>query len=326
MALSAPTLSLKHTLIYTLSFATFALALPNVHAQEEFIDFNKYQNEERQWANLKTKTLKVGDVIWTYSEAGSPNKPTLLLIHGIGANRDSWNQIARALSLDYHLIIPDLPGSGDTKVTDNFDLSLQNLTDQLRRFVEASHIQNQLHLAGHSVGGSIALMYASQYHYDTKSLFILGAGGILKNNQTNYLNNPIYLKQLLIQQPGDLDFVSRKVMYNPPFVPSIIKKQYEQHLIKNAQHTARLINQLTDMNKQYSLSSFKEMLGHITAPTLILWGKQDQIVNVEIAQELKNSIKNAQQPIILNHVGHIPMLEAPERVSQSYVAFLNTVQ
>ena len=68
------------------------------------------------------------------------------------------------------------------------------------------------------------------------------------------------------------------------------------------------------------------MLGHITAPTLILWGKQDQIVNVEIAQELKNSIKNAQQPIILNHVGHIPMLEAPERVSQSYVAFLNTVQ
>lgn len=326
MASFAPTFSIKHTLVCCLACSSFLFALAHSHAQEEFIDFKKYQNEERQWANVKTKTLKVGDVTWTYSEAGASNKPTILLIHGIGTNRDSWNPIARTLSLDYHLIIPDLPGSGDTNVPDHFDLSLQNLTDQLRRFVEASHVQNQLHLAGHSVGGSIALMYASQYHYDTKSLFIMSAGGILKNNQTHYLNNPIYLKQLLIQQPGDLDFVTRKVMYNPPFIPSIIKKQYEQNLIKNSQHTARLIHQLNDMNKQYSLASFKEMLRQINSPTLILWGQQDQIVNVEVAQDLKNALKNARPPIILNHVGHIPMLEAPERVSQSYLEFLNTVQ
>lgn len=307
---------------------TALIALPAAQAENinEFVDFKKYQIEERSWANLSSKSLAIGDVTWTYSEAGQPNKPTVLLVHGIGSNRDSWNQVAKVLSQHYHVIIPDLPGSGDTKNPENFELSLQNLTDHLRRFVEAAHIQNQLHIAGHSLGGSIALMYASQYHYDTKSLMLISAGGLLKSNRTNYLTHPIYLKQLLITQPGDLDFVSRKVMYSPPFMPSVIKKQYEQSLIKKSVETARLIDHLAETKKNQSIESFEEMLKGISAPTLIVWGKQDQIVNVESADELKRSIKNAQPPILLNQVGHVAMVEAPERVTQSYLDFLNTVQ
>lgn len=327
MALLPQTAILKFTTLTLLTLGTLSvLTTSHAEAQQEFIDFKKYQIEERNWANLKTKTIAVGDVIWSYSEAGQPTQPTLLLVHGIGTNRDSWNRIARILSQNYHVIIPDLPGSGDTKIPDNFDLGLNNLTDQLRRFVEVTHIQNQLHIAGHSLGGSIALMYASKYHYDTKSLFVLSAGGELKTNRTNYLSNPIYLKQLLIKQPGDFDFVSRKIMVNPPFIPSVIKKQYELALIKKAPETAKLINQLTEMNKQYTVASFAEMLKAITAPTLILWGKQDPIVNSESAYELQKTIKNAQPPIIVDHVGHLPIVESPERVTQSYLDFLNTVQ
>lgn len=137
----------------------------------EFVDYQKMLQEERAWAGLTTKTLRVGDVVWSYSEGGQANKPTLLLIHGIGSSRDTWNLIARNLSKHYHVIIPDLPGSGNTQTTENFEMTLPNLTEQLRRFVETARIQNDLHIAGHSVGGSIALLYASKYNFDTKSLF-----------------------------------------------------------------------------------------------------------------------------------------------------------
>lgn len=292
----------------------------------EYVNYQKVQLEERAWAGLKTNSVRIGDIVWSYSEGGAKNKPTIVLIHGIGGNKDTWNDVARELTQHYHVIIPDLPGSGSTQVSKNFDLSLNHLNEQLRRFIETLNIQNNLNIAGHSVGGSVALMYASKYNFDTQSVFLISSGGLFKNNQTSYLNNPIYLKQLLVTKPGDLDFVLKKVMYRPPFVPSIIKKQQEQLLIEKSLETSQLITQLTELNKEFNINSYAAMLKNIEAPTLILWGKQDQIVNVEVAQELKSYIKRAQDPIILNNVGHVPILEAPQKVAQSYLAFLNTVQ
>lgn len=300
------------------------MMLPTTQAASsaEYIDYQKFLQEERAWAGLTSKTMRVGDVVWSYSEGGQVGKPTLLLIHGMTSSRDTWNPVVRALAQNYHVIIPDLPGSGSTQVPKDIDLTLPNLTEQLRRFIETAHIQNNLHIAGHSVGGSIAMLYASQYNFDTKSLFLISAGGLFKSNQTSYLNNPIYLKQLVITQPGDLNFVMNKVMVSPPFVPSVIKKQQEQLFISKSSDTNNLISHLLDLNKLYTVNSFAFMLKNIEAPTLILWGKQDPIVNVEVATDLKTSLKHAEQPIILDRVGHLPIIEAPERVAESYLAFL----
>lgn len=292
----------------------------------EYVDYQKIQQEERAWAGLQSKTLRVGDIVWNYSEGGRVGQPTILLIHGIGGSRDTWNDVAKTLSKQYHVIIPDLPGSGYTQMPKDFNFGVENLTEQLRRFVEANRIQNNLNVAGHSIGGTIAQLYAAKYNFDTKSLFLISSGGFFKSNQTTYLNNPIYLKQLNITQVGDLDFALKKVMQNPPFVPSIIRKQQEQVLITKSADTAKLISELTQLNKTFNVDSYASMLKNIEAPTAILWGKQDQIVNVEIAQELKAKIKHAQPPILLNNVGHVPILEAPEKVTQTYLEFLNTVQ
>lgn len=85
--------------------------------------------------------------------------------------RDNWNRVAQFLTPHYHVIIPDLPNSGDTKTPSNFDNSVRNVTSQLRQFIEAIDCEENLHVAGHSLGGSIATVYASQYPFDTQSLF-----------------------------------------------------------------------------------------------------------------------------------------------------------
>ncbi|WP_196782002.1 alpha/beta fold hydrolase [Acinetobacter shaoyimingii] len=317
MTASALTLALSSTLLANLS----AAATPT-----EYLDYPKLLEEQRNWAGLSTKTVHVSNITWTYSEGGSKDKPTLLLIHGLDSNRDSWNEVARSLTKQYHVIVPDLPGSGNTKAPLNFDFSIPNLSEELRFFVETLRIQNKLNIAGHSLGGSIAMFYASQYTLDTKSLFLMGASGLFQNNHTQYTKNPIYLKQLVVSQPGDLNFVMKKAMVNQPFVPEVRLKQQEQQLIAQSGDTSKLINEVFKLNHQYTVASFRNLLKSIDAPTLILWGKQDQIVNFEVASEIKSSIRHAQQPIILNNVGHMPILEAPQRVTESYLDFLSKIQ
>lgn len=314
------------SLVLSISIPVAALHSNVSHAANEYIDYQKVLLEERAWAGLKSKSLKVGDITWSYSEGGDSNKPTILLIHGLASSRDTWNDVAYQLTPYYHVIIPNLPTAGSTQAPANFDISVPNITEQLRRFIETAHLQNDLNVVGHSLGGTIAMFYASQYPFDTKSLFLISTGGIFQNNNTNYLKNPIYLKQLLISQPGDLDFVQKKVMYKPPFTPSLIKREQERILIARSQENAKIINQITELNKLYTPTSFASMLKNIEAPTKIVWGKQDQIINVEVAQDLKRLLKRSEEPVILNNVGHMPILEAPEQVVDQYRIFLDKIQ
>lgn len=310
IACSLPSLAYSSTAAYT----------------PEYYDYYKLLEEQRNWAGLSTKTVHIGDITWTYSEGGSRNKPTILLIHGLDSTRDAWIDVAHALTQQYHVIVPDMPGSGGTKVPLNFDYSLANISEQMRIFAETLRIHKHLHVAGHSFGASVAIFYASHYNHDTQSLLLMGASGVFQSNQTKYSQNPIYLKQLMVTQPGDFNFVRQKTMVKIPFVPLIQRRSEEKILIAQSAQTSKMIEQVYRLSKQYSVRAFKNLLSDIKAPTLIVWGKQDQIINVEVAHEIQAAIQGAETPIILNTVGHMPLLEDPQRVSQSYLDFLNKVQ
>ncbi len=83
---------------------------------------------------------------------------------------------------------------------------------------------------------------------------------------------------------------------------------------------------LSCTKKLFTPDSFALLAKSIDAPTLILWGKQDKIINVEVAPELKSLLKNAQAPVILDNVGHMPILEADQLVVQQYLPFLSKTQ
>ena len=308
--------------VIALSIALWGGNIQNAQASDQTFNLHDYLQQERAWAGLKTKTLKVGDITWAYSEGGQTNKPTILLIHGLAGSRDNWNQIASALTADYHVIIPDLPMVGDTIVPKDFDLSVPNVTEKLRRFTEAAHLSNQINIVGHSVGGTIAMLYASQYAFDTQSLFLISSAGVYHSANTVYLKDPNYLKQLIVSKKGDLNFVLHQVTYRQPFFSNDYKNAQEQILMSHAQETSKIVDQLSTLKRLYTPDTFSTLTRSIEAPTLILWGAQDKIVNVEAAFELKKSIKHAETPIILNRVGHMPLLEADQLVIQAYLPFL----
>ncbi|OTG87765.1 alpha/beta hydrolase [Acinetobacter sp. ANC 4558] len=310
-----------------LSISTPLLAIPSIiPTNNSFSALQNFLELERQNAGLKSKALTIGNVTWKYSEGGSSQKPSVLLIHGLAGNRDNWNKVAQYLTPYYHVIIPDLPTNEDIQIPKKLDMSVPSVSSELRQFVEAIHIENNLNIAGHSLGGSIATYYASQYPFDTQSLFLLSSAGIYKEAKTSYALNPSTLKNLVITKPGDLDHVLSKLMQSPPRVSADIKSAQEKLLISQALQTTQLIDQIIKLNQIYTPETFARLTRSVEAPTLILWGKQDQIINYEVANELQHLFKRAETPIILNNVGHMPILEAENLVAQSYLPFLSKTQ
>lgn len=74
-----------------------------------------------------------------YREAGSPDAPTVLLLHGFGASSYMFRELIPALAGDYHVIAPDLPGFGQTSVLPgvDFDYTFDKLTSVIDAFTEA---------------------------------------------------------------------------------------------------------------------------------------------------------------------------------------------
>ncbi|ENX04703.1 alpha/beta fold hydrolase [Acinetobacter courvalinii] len=302
------------------------VAVTTTQAAEIEMSFQNLLQQERAWAGLQSKTLKVGDITWSYSEGGQAGKPIIILIHGLAGSRDNWNRVARALTANYHVIIPDLPASGETLVPKDFDYSVPNVTEKLRRFVEAANLTGPAHIAGHSLGGSIAMLYAGQYPFETKSLFLIDAAGVYKAATTPYLKDPNQVKNMIVSKKGDFNFLMQQAMFTPPFIPKEIAQAQEKMMIGQVEQTQKMVDQVIALNKLYTPDSFALLARSIDAPTLILWGKQDKIVNVEVVPELKALLKNAQAPVILENVGHMPILEADQLVVQQYLPFLSKIQ
>ena len=284
--------------------------------------FQQVLQEERSWAGLTTRSLKVGDVEWSYSEGGDKTKPTVMLVHGLSGSRDNWNRVARYLTPYYHVIIPDLPAHGDTKVPADFDLQVPNMVEALRRFTEAAGITKNLNVAGHSLGGAVAGLYAAQYFFDVQSLLLIDSAGVFKSSQSPYLKDPTLLRELIVSKPGDFDKLMKIAMFNPPFIPSSLKQEQEKMMMAQADNTRRVIEQLIKLYGYYTPETFALAARAIEAPTLIIWGKQDKIIDVNVVPELKGLIKNAQEPVILPNVGHTAILEAEQLVIQKYLPFL----
>lgn len=320
----------SHTLLRRLlAPALLTLSLSSIsgltHANIN-MTFQQVLQEERAWAGLQTKTIKVNNIDWSYSIGGQAGKPTVMLIHGLSGSRDNWNRVARYLTPHYQVIIPDLPLHGDTKAPADFDPQIATFQEELRKFAGALGVEKNIHIAGHSLGGGIALLYASIYFTEVQSLMVMDSAGVYKNTTSPFLKDPQKLHEIVVKKAGDLDRVLKTAMFTPPFIPSALKREQEQLMISLAPQTTRVVNKLIEQVGYYTPDSFALPVRSIEAPTQIIWGEQDQVIDAGVVPELAGHLKNEEPPVILKGVGHSPLLEAEQLVIQNYLPFLQRAQ
>jgi pimeloyl-ACP methyl ester carboxylesterase len=116
--------------------------------------------------------LPSGNVSYTTAGLGEP----VLLIHGLGGTRATWTPLIDALARTHRVIAPDLPGHGDSAAPAG-DYSLGAHATVMRDLLIALGHRSAT-VIGHSLGGGIALQFASQFPDRTSRLVLIGSGGL----------------------------------------------------------------------------------------------------------------------------------------------------
>lgn len=271
---------------------------------------------EQQRAGLSHQQLRVHDLNIHYYQGGSPNGETLVLIHGFAADKDNWLRFSRHLTDRYRVIALDLPGFGDSdRPAGSYDVGTQ--TERLGDILDALGI-DQAHLLGNSMGGHIAALFAARYPSRVRSLALFANAGIDSPNKSELYRllqsggaNP-----LVVRQPEDFQKLLQFVFFEPPYLPESLKRYLGERAMANAAHHDQVFQQLVER-----YIPLEPELPRIQAPTLLLWGRQDRVLDVSSIDVMQPLLQKP-SVMIMDSVGHAPMLERPLESALLYRHFL----
>ncbi|MDD0841327.1 alpha/beta fold hydrolase [Pseudomonas sp. Gutcm_11s] len=272
---------------------------------------------ERRLAGLSTKDIRVGEFDIRYYEGGPADGETLLMLHGFGGNRDTWLRFSRPLTERYHVIALDLPGFGESSKPEvGYDVASQ--VERLHALTQALGIR-KLHLIGNSMGGHIAALYSARYGDEVLSLALLNNAGVTAPTKSEMFQriqrgepNP-----LVVRKPEDFDTVMQFVFANPPSMPESLKRHFAAQSMANRVHYDQIFSQLRE-----NYVPLEPELPKIQAPTLLLWGDRDRVLDISSIEVMKPLLQKP-SVVIMKDCGHVPMLERPEETAQHYQDFLD---
>ena len=272
----------------------------------------------RSKAGLTKKEIKIDDHNIVYLEGGKG--PTILLLHGYTGDKDNWTMFAPYLTKDYHVIIPDIPGYGESSMIEKASYDLSNQISRLHKFTQALELK-KFHIAGNSMGGFFAGTYAVRYPDEIISLGLFNAAGVTSLEKSVVMKmaekggNPLVLKDA-----NDMPRLMALVFVNQPGLPYPLKKVMVQTALANRKFYEKEGNELFA-----DLYSLEKDLPKIKAQTLILWGDQDKIIDVSSVPVFEKGLKNY-KTVIIKDCGHVPMIEKPQETATHYIDFIKNIK
>jgi pyruvate dehydrogenase E2 component (dihydrolipoamide acetyltransferase) len=247
-----------------------------------------------EWADLSMGKIR-------YAKRGSSGD-AVILIHGFGGDVDNWLFNIDALGETATVYALDLPGHGQSAKSLN-NPSLNSMTAALAEFMQAVGVASA-HLVGHSMGGAIAMQMAVDRPDKVKSLTLINSAG-LGSEIGSYTSNYIAaqgrkdLKPVLETLFADKSLVSRKL------VDDVLK-------FKRLDGVEPLLKSLNE--SLFAGGRQKDAPGQALAgkapPTLVIWGKEDQVIPAAHA----NALPGAKVHVIDN-AGHMVFMEKAGEVN-----------
>ena len=282
--------------------------------------YNVAMAYERYSAGLETKsiTLDFGEIV--YAENDVKSDVTLILIHGFGGNKDTWNWIVPAWNDKYHIIVIDMPGHGGSVSEKTLDYTITTQAERLYKFLEAKKLKD-FYLLGHSMGGAIALRFAGNHVDKLKALILIDSMGMEQTKSDGVKlveksdKNPLYDVCTKERLQTLLDYS----MYKPPYIPDIIK-----NALLEEKCSRRDLEKVLYEDMYKDVCCLNDIAKTIDIPTLILWGEKDRMTHVDDAAFFHETIKGSKL-VILKEVGHVPILEVPEQTAEAIEQFIKQI-
>jgi pimeloyl-ACP methyl ester carboxylesterase len=268
---------------------------------------------ERQRADLVRKEIDLpGGLHYAYLEGGRGE--ALVLLHGLGGNKDNFTRVARLLTPHYRVIVPDLVGFGESTHLQGADYRAPAQVERLRALLQALGVHS-FHLGGNSMGGYIALAYAARYRDEVASLWLLDPAGVqhAPKSELAHIIMTSDTNPLLVRSEDEYAQVFAFIMSEPPYIPRPLMNVMAQERIGNFALEQEVFRQI-------ATDSVEQAVSGLQTPTLIVWGEQDRVIHVGSAEVLHQLLPHS-RVLVMSHVGHVPMVERPRQSAQDYLQF-----
>lgn len=270
--------------------------------QAEFVpggDADEDSGPAPQKIQLDGRTLRFFD----RGEGGVP----LVLIHGFGGDLNNWLFNHDALSAERRVIALDLPGHGESgKSLQRGDLD--ELSQTVLGLLDHLDIETA-HLAGHSLGGAVALNTARLAPQRVKSLSLIASAGLGPQINGDYLQGFVDAANRNALKPQLVQLFSDPALVNRQMLEDMLK--YKR--LEGVDAALRLLSSQLFTNGQQQT----DLRAVVTRqPSLVIWGANDAIIPVAHAQGLDAQVE------VLAGQGHMVQMEAAEQVNRLILGFL----
>ena len=227
------------------------------------------------------------------SGAGTP----VALIHGLSGSTRWWSRNVDALAARHQVASVDLIGFGRNRrlTTPLLMPGFHEVTAVLARWLET--FDQPVHLAGHSMGGLLAIRLAAERPDLVRSLVLVNAVGM-----------PFALK------PGPHLRALPRRPWGLNLAPVLIPDAFRAGPASLAVASARVLR-----------GDARDWMSHIEVPTLLVWGESDPLVPVHYAEEMQRHIRGSRL-VVLPRAAHVAMWDRPDEFNRLVADFLEEVE
>lgn len=264
------------------------------------------------------KSVVANGINTNYIEAGSGDP--LILIHGSGPGVTAfanWNGVIPTLSERFHVYAPDMVGFGYTDCPEDIkDFTLDFWVSHIIAFMDALGIA-KARFIGNSYGGALSLAVAARHPERVEKFVLMGAAGLKFEMSKG-------LEQVWGYQPSLENM--RKLMetfaYRADLVTDVIvQSRHEASIRPGAQENFSRLFPEPRQAKLDRLATPEADIEKIEAPALIVHGREDVIVPVEVAHRYSKLLKNSEMHVF-GGCGHWTQIEKRDRFLEVVVPFL----
>lgn len=272
---------------------------------------------QRRTAGFSRHEIATAFGLVPYLDGGAG--PVVVLLHGYQDQKDTWLELAGHLTDRYRVLIPDLHGFGENHAATNGDYRPPAQAERVHGFLAAIGIP-AVHLAGVSMGGEIAGVYAAQYPGAILSLALFSAAGVRPDTITLLGRRIIAGDDVFhVTNGATLDTLIALIADSGMALPTIMKRaMVMEYRARNPQWDT-VFRQLTESATLYLLDSIAP---RITTRTLVLWGAHDPLFPVSGGRRLAARVPRAEFILLLD-CGHLCPATRAAEVARHYRAFLS---
>jgi pimeloyl-ACP methyl ester carboxylesterase len=265
-------------------------------------------------------------VYFEYPSTGNSDK-TIVMIHGYRGNHRGLQAIAAGLT-KYRVIIPDLPGFGESQPLKTIH-SIQAYSDWLHKFLGALDLENKAHLMGHSFGSLVVGFYATQHSPRSVSLVNPVSSPALEGQRAALTNLTKLYYSLASALPKAIGqwLLRTKIAV---MVMSVVMARTKRRSLRRWIHNQHLSNfsdfatvEVATEGYEASISTdLSKLASSIAAPVLVVAATLDDITDIDSQRRVSKLYSNSTHREIQG-VGHLVHYEAPDQAARFIAEFLD---